>query len=292
MRTWDIAKQLIESCGSPEDVDQVIVILQDLDAVQHICAFLTAFSTDKRVASTRKAEPAVVQRVDAHASSTKVDETGTVKRGRETTLISKDASVGQLESLFRASGMTNKQVELWITDNFDIRVNVGKHSLRKYLGRVLNNASLRLINSIMVAARRLPNNDKVSTSYRTAEAPMVQEADRYGIRIDKGTNAKVGGGAPLSSKEVSASQLESIFRTSGMTNRQVEQWITDNFGIQFSVGKDSLRKYLANVLDDADLGLTNRMLAAAQQVANGGATSASDIRDYWDELDKHFPAAE
>ena len=77
-----------------------------------------------------------------------------------------------------------------------------------------------------------------------------------------------------------------------MTNKQVEEWITENFSVGSTVGKGSLRKYLVRVLDDADLGLKNRIIAATQQLANDQDTKNSDLVEYWDGFDKHFGTSE
>ena len=77
-----------------------------------------------------------------------------------------------------------------------------------------------------------------------------------------------------------------------MTNKQVEDWIKENFSVGSTVGKGSLRKYLVRVLDNADLGLKNRIIAATQQLANGQDTENSDLVAYWDGFDKHFGTSE
>ena len=89
-----------------------------------------------------------------------------------------------------------------------------------------------------------------------------------------------------------AVQLETIFRTKGMTNQQVEQWIKGNFEVRVTLSKDSLRNYLTKVLNHADLGLSNRLLAAARRLAKENSKATSDIRAHWDELDKRFPVTE
>ena len=164
MHTWNIAKLLIESCNSPEDVEEVIVTLQDPDAVQQVCSFLTAFSNNKPSASRRKAKAPTMQGVGNYGSSTKIGKPATGKSGGDFTHSSKDATAAQLESLCRASGMTNKQVEQWFTDNFNVRVPIGKDSLRKYLAKVLNSADLGLTNRILAAAQRLVSDQATSTS--------------------------------------------------------------------------------------------------------------------------------
>lgn len=85
-----------------------------------------------------------------------------------------------------------------------------------------------------------------------------------------------------------ASQLEPIFRKKGMTNKQVEEWVTGNFDIQLSVGKGSLSSYLVKVIDAASLGLKNRIFAEAQYLTNGAKSRSSDLKEYWDAFDAHF----
>ena len=77
-----------------------------------------------------------------------------------------------------------------------------------------------------------------------------------------------------------------------MTNQQVEQWINHNFEVGVNLGRDSLHKYLTKVLNRADLGLSNRLLAAAQRLVSENSKATSEIRDYWDGLDKRFPVSE
>ena len=92
-----------------------------------------------------------------------------------------------------------------------------------------------------------------------------------------------------SSGLTTAKRLEVLFRNKGMTNQQVELWVNDNFSVaQANLGKGSLRKYLVRVLNNADLGANNRLLAAAQRLVNEDSNETSDIKHYWDELDKHF----
>ncbi len=164
MHTWDIAKLFIESCSSPEDVDWVIVTLQDPDAVQQVCSLLIAFSSNKPSASRRKAEAPTIQGVGSYRSSTKIDTLATGKGEADFTRSSKDAIASQLESLFRSSGMTNRQVEQWVTGNFAIRVAIGKGSLHEYLAKVLKNADLGLTNRILSAVHRLVREEGASTS--------------------------------------------------------------------------------------------------------------------------------
>ena len=164
MQTWDIAKLFVQNCNSPEDVSEVIATLQDPDSVQQVCAILITFSNAKPTSTPRKDEvPAknTNSRYDSYDTSGKVytkrGETGSKQSFRE-------ESVGQLESVFRGSGMTNKQVEQWLNYNFGVQIMVSKDSLRKYLARVMKIADLGLSNHILAAAQRLGNGEAESAS--------------------------------------------------------------------------------------------------------------------------------
>ena len=93
-------------------------------------------------------------------------------------------------------------------------------------------------------------------------------------------------------KNTTVEQMESLFRSCGMTNKQVEQWFDANFKIRISIGKGSLRNYITRILDEVDLGLSNRILSTIQRQANSGLSDNSDIEKYWDQLDKHFSRPE
>ena len=108
----------------------------------------------------------------------------------------------------------------------------------------------------------------------------------------EGATKKISASTPSSSEEAIADRLEHLFRNNSMTNKQVEDWFTGNFNVGATVGKRSLRKYLVRVLDDADLGLKNRIIAATQQLANDPDAQDSDLEQYWDGFDKHFGTAE
>lgn len=90
------------------------------------------------------------------------------------------------------------------------------------------------------------------------------------------------------SRDTTVKQMELLFRECGMTNKQVEQWFSANFKIAKPIGKGSLQKYLARILNEVDLGLTNRMLATIQRQSLPDSSAKSDIEDYWDKLDAHF----
>ena len=164
MNTWNIAKILVESCSSPRDVDQVIATLQDADAVREVRSLLTVFSTGKTFVSSRNTEAHTMQRTGNHDSFTMAGKSAIQKGGGDSPHRAKDATIRQLESLFRMSEMKNKQVEQWITNKFNLRVAVGKGSLRGYLAKVLDNANLNLTNQILSAAQRLKDDRVASPS--------------------------------------------------------------------------------------------------------------------------------
>ena len=165
MRTWDIAKILIERCRSPEDVDQAIMVLRNPETAREVCTFLTSFSNKEKFISQDRTETATSQyksNVDPSPSAAKTN-AGT-KRSTHLVTSSRRAIAIHLETLFRASGMTNRQVEQWVTTNFPISITVNKSSLLDYLIRVLNRSDLGMTNRIFAAAQRLANDKSVSTS--------------------------------------------------------------------------------------------------------------------------------
>ena len=91
---------------------------------------------------------------------------------------------------------------------------------------------------------------------------------------------------PESAKNNVAEQLEALFRSDGMTNKQVEKWLITNFKISRSVGKGSLRDFLEKVLSDSNLEMVNRIVASAQGLRDPLAAS-SDLESYWDLQDRH-----
>ena len=298
MRTWDIAKLLIESCNSPEDVEEAIEILSAPEAARRVCDFMAVFASYEPTVSHVRVDLPLGREgreEGKHVLTGGDNKTALEEDGESTTVWSSEASVDQLRSLFRTCGMTNKQVEEWMTDKFGVQFMVGKGALREYLARVLASVDSALANRVMTAAQSLENNNSPSTGSHTAERPSRQKAEGHGSAakvVGETDDGKIEGQARLSSIDASAAQLEALFRTIGMTNKQVEQWMTDSFGVQVLVSKDSLHKYLAKVLGAADLGLTNRLLASAQRLAIAADSPASDIKEYWDQLDKHFATVE
>ena len=97
---------------------------------------------------------------------------------------------------------------------------------------------------------------------------------------------------PDASRATMSDQLESLFRSYGLTNSQVERWFSTNFEINVPIKKGSLQQYLMKVLKDVDLALGNRILAAAQAQMMRDSSQTSEIKDYWDELDKRFSKVE
>ena len=155
MRSWDMAKLLMECCDSPEDVGQVIATLSNPAVLQEVCSMLAPFSNAKPEASdpetyvTKKTGDS--RRASVHTSTQQGSGKGTKVPPKN----SRVAATVQLESLFRSSGMTNKQVERWVDSNFNVDIVVGKGSLHQYLTRVLNRADLGMINRMLSAAQRL-----------------------------------------------------------------------------------------------------------------------------------------
>ena len=283
MRTWEIAKLFVESCTSPEEVDQLIGTLQDRDAMLDICTKLAAFSSDKRESTPQSSKTALTSGSPSHILSSGAKE-AIVRRNEEKLIAFSDQTIAdELKALFRGRGMTNTQVEQWARENFGVKINVSKDSLHKYITRILKISDSQLVNRMVVAARKMDRKDNSSLGTRKAGLPIQTKKKESDKRSHRGT-VSFGG--------VSASQLETLFRTMGMTNKQVEEWITNNFTVSTLAGKDSLRKYLTKVLNDSGLGLTNRILAAAQRLVDGETSSSSDIRKYWDEQDRHFSAVQ
>ncbi len=164
MRTWDVAKRLIEHCESPEDVSQIIGILRDPMAIQEVCSLISGFSDNKRSSLNSATTAAPTQGVRSSSSSPETDKSPSSRVRKSSTDSSKLATVSQLVTLFRTKGMTNQQVEQWINNNFNVRANLGKDSLHKYLTKVLNPADLGLSNRLLAAAQRLVSEKSQATS--------------------------------------------------------------------------------------------------------------------------------
>ncbi len=164
MRTWDVAKRLIEHCESPEDVSQIIAILRDPAAIQEVGSLIAGFSNDKHSSFNSALTGATNQGVGSSSSYSETDKSPLRRARKSSTDISKLATASQLVTLFRTKGMTNRQVEQWINDNFNVRANLGKDSLHKYLTKVLNQADLGLSNRLLAAAQRLVSEKSQATS--------------------------------------------------------------------------------------------------------------------------------
>lgn len=157
MRTWHIAKKLLEICDSPNDVKQVIQLLNTATSIRDICSKLQQFSSHEFTVRTD--------------NSDQEDEYGYLQISEKAVgapvsveVTSEIAQAYQLETLLRASGKTNKQIETWVTENFDITHRIGKGSLRLYLARVLNYADLSLRNRMLGAAYGLVSKDSNTNS--------------------------------------------------------------------------------------------------------------------------------
>lgn len=173
MRTWDIAKILLNHCNSPEAVDQVLMTLEDPSEFRNLYAMLLPFATQRHecLPSGRAHPSSADRRVSGHHS-------GKLARANlpeplPNQPVSADA-VARLESLFRADRMTNAQVQQWMSTHFDSSIPVGKGSLHNYLSRVLNRADTATRNRIFAAALRL---DK--------DSPELDDLRSYWDLLDK-----------------------------------------------------------------------------------------------------------
>ena len=155
MKTWYIAKLLVQSSSSPEDVGEILATLQDPKAVKRVCELLRSFSADGPPVLTGQVGNLDDNAVAKSGSSSKRTKEATKKTSASTVSTSEETIADRLEPLFRNNGMTNKQVEEWIAANFAVAATVGKRSLRKYLVKVLDRADLGLKNRIIAAAQKL-----------------------------------------------------------------------------------------------------------------------------------------
>ena len=164
MRTWEIAKILVGNCTSPEDVDQAIQLLNNPVAIQDICSMLSSFSKTQSLTSPQRVGATKGSQTSSYASQP--ESRNTSGRGATKGLddSSEVAQAYQLEALLRASGKTNRQIEQWMSENFNVKAVVGKGSLRLYLARVLRKADLGLRNRILSAAQNLAGKDISGTS--------------------------------------------------------------------------------------------------------------------------------
>ena len=164
MRTWDVAKRLIEHCDSPEDVGQVITILRDPEAIEEVCSLIAGFSDKEHSSLNSGLSLPTVQVVGGSSSYSGVDKSPSSKARKRSVDSSTLATAKRLQTLFRTKGMTNQQVEQWINSNFKVRANLGKDSLLKYLTKVLNQADLGLSNRLLAAAQRLLSDNSQASS--------------------------------------------------------------------------------------------------------------------------------
>ena len=119
--------------------------------------------------------------------------------------------------------------------------------------------------------------------------PPTSERDAYVRQLSGGKGPK----PPLEGPAFDiASQLESIFRSHGMTNYQVEQWVGDKFGVDAIIGKMSLRAYLGKLVNHEGLVFGNYLLSRARLDMGGDTRKNSDLADYWDQLNKRSSPAQ
>ena len=164
MRTWEIAKALVGNCTSPEDVDQVIRLLNDSVAIQDVCSILSSFTKSQALTSPQKLGNTKGRQTSSYAP--RLESRSTIRREPTKGLddSSEVAQAYQLEALFRASGKTNRGIEQWMSENFNVKAVIGKGSLHQYLTRVLRKADLGLRNRILSAAQNLAGKDTPGTS--------------------------------------------------------------------------------------------------------------------------------
>ena len=157
MQTWDIAKLLLANCHSAEDVDQVLQLLNNANSTRDICSRLQRFSSHQlpvfSESSNEENEPSDL------LPPLRTFDLGLKGMSTTTGTPSEITQAYRFEALLRASGRTNKQIEQWITENFHIKRNVGKGSLRLYLARVLSAADLNSRNRMLAGAYDLISKD-------------------------------------------------------------------------------------------------------------------------------------
>ena len=164
MHTWEIAKILVGNCTSPEDVDQVIQLLNSTVAIQDICSMLSSFSETQSLNSPNKVGATKGRQASSHASQPESQSISRHRAAKELDDSSEVAQAYQIEVLLRASGKTNREIERWMSESFNVKAVVGKGSLRLYLARVLRKADLGLRNRILSAAQNLSGKAILGTS--------------------------------------------------------------------------------------------------------------------------------
>ena len=151
MRTWDIARALLGTCDSSDDVDMVLLALDDPAEFRKLYSMLLPFSSDSGNSlsqnssfSSGTGDPSLTTSPNGetqHKLPTALPESA------------KNNAARQLEKLFRSNGMTNKQVEEWLVANFEISRSVGKGSLRNFLEKVFGDLNLAKVNQIIASAQ-------------------------------------------------------------------------------------------------------------------------------------------
>ena len=146
MHTWDVAKLLLTGCESPKDVEQVVALLRDPSHSRDICALLSSFTIEIEDLNTHGALPTVSER-DADARQL------SGRKGPKPPLEGPGFDIAlQLEPVFRSRGMTNYQVEQWVSEKTGLDTTVGKTSLRAYLGKLINREGLAFGNQLLSRA--------------------------------------------------------------------------------------------------------------------------------------------
>ena len=163
MRTWDVAKVLMQSCKSPEEVAEVITILKDPMSIDEVCSRLRPFSDLTSDVMIAGSNATANKKLPGNGDALNMP-TATTKPGSRHLDPALSAAVGQLEVVFRAKGMTNNDVERWVTTHFDVRGVLGKDSLRKYLYKILKNSDLSFQNRLLASAQQLVTGDKKGVS--------------------------------------------------------------------------------------------------------------------------------
>ena len=169
MHTWKMAKVLIDSCSTPTDVDQVLAVLKNPVAIEELRSMLLPLSgqsTTSLVVDTGplssgqdSANPtASVEKPLASQASAQPQEIPIVEPLPESTRL---AAVDQLESIFRSTGMTNRQAEQWMNNNFHVGLNTRKQSFHYHLTRILTAAGLSMTNRMLAAAKRELKNESM-----------------------------------------------------------------------------------------------------------------------------------
>ncbi len=120
-----------------------------------------------------------------------------------------------------------------------------------------------------------PDDSQSSTSPR-------QESQKKGaFRVGRETKLA---SEPTPVDDETLHELEAVFRSEGFTNRQVEEWVKDTFGIRQPIGKGSLRKYLVRLASRDDAIPMKMLLSTARLKLTGDSSVGEDITFYWDQI--------